>query len=173
MLKANELKKEDITMTAEELRMSMENHTNVSLRKIAQATDISYPVLLKASKKPIEGQVYDPDVYNFEALACELLKREIKVYDIDFEALNTKTTRDSFVVKNKDAFKVGQMIYLRDNKETPYEVIYTTETSIVIMLQGTQEPRVLSWNTLQMKGPSFEPRVAQDTPKKAKAEAND
>ena len=60
--------------------------------------------------------------------------------------------------KDIDAFKVGDKVYLRRNNTTPYEIVYKTETHVVIMLEGTSEPQAWANNTFLMNGPVFEPR---------------
>ena len=42
------------------LMWAAERYPNASLRKLAAATNLSYPVLLKRSKAPVVGQPYDP-----------------------------------------------------------------------------------------------------------------
>lgn len=164
MLKKNEIKREVIVAEALALENDMAKYTHVSLRKIATELDISYPVLLKASKAPKVGEMYDPGAVNYEAVAVEILKREKSSMNLDWALLDeVATNRGGVVVKDISKFTVGTEVYLRDNPSTPYFVIYTTATHVVIMLEGTEEPRVLSWNTFLMKGPSFIPRAEKVT----------
>ena len=41
----------------------------MNLRKLALATNCTYQVLLKAAKKPIVGETYDPTKINYEELS--------------------------------------------------------------------------------------------------------
>ena len=66
------------------------------------------------------------------------------------------------LTKNMDAFQVGQKVYLREDNTTPFEICYKTDTHIVIMKEGTTEPRAWSHATFLMKGPVFEPRTVSD-----------
>ena len=89
-----------------------------------------------------------------------LNRREIDLNTIDWEALNELPTRAGATLSKDIAqFNVGDEVYLRDNNEVPYEILYKTDTHIVIMLKGSSEPRALSHNTFFFKGPSFEPRT--------------
>lgn len=154
-------------MNVETLRTLFEEHPAVSLRTVAKELEVSYNAVLKASKAPIPGEAYDPDATNYDAIFVTLSKRDKldQVLQLDWDTMEAKahTTRGT-LVKDIAQFPVGSLVYLRENNSTPFEVIYKTETSIVIMLQGTSEPRVLKNSTFLFKGPSFTPRtvVAED-----------
>ena len=66
------------------LREKIEMYTNVSLRKLAEAINVRYPTILKASKKPVVGKPYDPTVWNFDALDELVAKKEINLDDLDW-----------------------------------------------------------------------------------------
>lgn len=140
------------------LKNKIETYPNVSLRKLAEAINVSYPTILKASKKPVAGQPYDPTVWNFDALDQLVAKKEVNLDDLDWEAMNTKATKAT-LVKDTSAFNVGDKVYLRKHATIPYDIIYKTETHIVLMLEGTQEPVAWNLNTFMLQGPSFSPRV--------------
>ena len=140
------------------LREKIEMYPNVSLRKLAEAINVSYPTILKASKKPVVGKPYDPTVWNFDALDELVAKKEINLDDLDWEAMNTKATKAT-LIKDHSAFNVGDKVYLRKHATIPYNIIYKTETHIVLMLEGTQEPIAWNLNTFMLQGPSFNPRV--------------
>lgn len=152
------------TITAAALQEIAQVYPNVSLRKLAEATSVSYQMLLKASKKPIAGVLYDPEAINYEEIAAMLNRREVNLETIDFEELNKVAPRGRIgSSKSFSDYTVGMKIYLRDNNETPYEIVYKTETHIVLMLEGTTEPRLLSENTFFFKGPAMEPRTVKVT----------
>lgn len=140
-----------------------ETYENVSIRRFADAVGLNYNMLLKASKKPIEGVPYDPTAINYDAIDAMVAKKEINLDEIDWEVVDEKPLRNSTATlsKNIDDFNVGAQVYLRDDNETPYEILYKTETHIVIMKVGTQEPRSLSHSTFFFKGPSFEKRTVK------------
>lgn len=140
------------------LREKIEMYPNVSLRKLAEAINVSYPTILKASKEPVAGKTYDPTVWNFDALDQLVAKKEVNLDDLDWEAMNTKATKAT-LVKDTSAFNVGDKVYLRKHATIPYNIIYKTETHIVLILEGTQEPVAWNLNTFMLQGPSFNPRV--------------
>lgn len=142
----------------------LENYENVSIRRFAEAIGVNYNMLLKASKKPIEGVPYDPTAINYDAIDKIIEKKEINLDEIDWEAVNEKPSRNSTAVlsKNIDDFNVGDKVYLREDNESPFEILYKTGTHIVIMKEGTSEPRALSHSTFFFKGPSFDKREVKE-----------
>lgn len=146
----------------EDLRALFEKYPNASLRKLAAATNINYGVLLKKSKDPIPGEAYDPEATNWGALEDKLTAKGVDWNDLDWEAMNAGPNRKgSALVKDMSAFNVGDKVYLRRNNEVPYEILYKTDTHIVIMLEGTTEPQAWANNTFLINGPVFEPRAAK------------
>lgn len=144
------------------LRNYFEEYPNASLRKLAAATDINYGVLLKKSKDPIPGEAYDPEATNWGALEAKLTAKGVDWNTLDWEAMNAGPSRKgSALVKDMSAFNVGDKVYLRRNNEVPYEILYKTDTHIVIMLEGTTEPQAWANNTFLINGPVFEPRAAK------------
>lgn len=153
--------------TEENLKELMTKYSNVSLRALSQQLKINYSALLKASKTPIPGEMYDPDNTNYTALFLAISKRDKvdELVNLDWELLNEARNSRSTLIKDINQFTVGSLVYLRENNETPFEVIYKTDTCIVVMLQGTSEPRVFKNNTFLLKGPSAEPRTVTTTEK--------
>lgn len=153
----------EVIAMAEELQNTLTKYTNVSLRKLSIASGLNYQSLLKASKKPTVGVEYNPDEVNFVEVAKVFIRGEKALKDIDFEELNNATNsgRVSTLSKNMNDFKVGDKVYLRTNATIPYTIIYKTNTHIVIMLEGTEEPLAWSNSTFLFKGPQFEPRTVK------------
>lgn len=155
-MKKNEIK---VTVTAGELRDLFERYENLSLRRLAEALELSYPMVLKASKQPIPGEAYDPEAVNYDAIAEYLNKHEATMEGIAWEDYNNPRAVSSRVAKDVSQFNVGDKVYLRKNATTPYEIIYKTETHIVIMLEGTSQPIAWGINTFMLQGPSTQPRA--------------
>ena len=155
-----------ITATATpafDLASAMQKYPNVSLRKLATACEISYGWILKKSKEPVPGQAYDPEATNYSAVQAVFDKRGIDLSKLDWEALNASTVRNGAVLpKDMDAFAVGRKVYLREDNAVPFEICYKTDTHIVIMKEGTTEPRAWGHATFLMKGPVFEPRAVSE-----------
>lgn len=144
------------------LKERMNQYTNVSLRKIATSLDLCYASVLKASKKPVPNEVYDPDSTNYDAVEEYITKRDKveELENLDWEALNQiASKRNATVEKDISKFTVGTEVYLRKNPVIPYTILYTTNTHVVFMLEGTEEPICWSWNTFILSGPQFTPRV--------------
>ena len=150
-----------ITATATfDLETAMQKYPNVSLRKLATACEVSYGWILKKSKEPIPGMAYDPEAVNYEAVAATFAKKGIDLSTLDWDTLNEAVLKRGVqLTKNMDAFQVGQKVYLREDNTTPFEICYKTDTHIVIMKEGTTDPRAWSHGTFLMKGPVFEPRT--------------
>ena len=119
----NEAKVETIS---ELLKQRFEQYPNASLRKLAAATNTSYPVLLKRPKAPIVGQPYDPEATNWTAVAEYLEAHEIDIEVLDWEALNATKQRAGTVGVGKSLsdYEVGQKVWLRRDNEVPYQIVY-------------------------------------------------
>lgn len=157
----NEVINETPTVNLEEL---MTKYPNVSLRKLALSLELSYGWILKCSKKPIPGQPYDPDAINYEEVQKTFARKGINLEELDWASLNesAQTSRGISLVKDMSSFQVGGKVYLREDNEVPFDICYKTDTHIVIMKEGSTEPRAWSHSTFLMKGPVFEPRTIHD-----------
>ena len=159
-MNANEAAITATTTNRESLQALFEKYPNASLRKLAAATEINYGVLLKKSKDPIPGEAYDPEAINWQALEDKLTAKGVDWNTLDWGALNAGSNRKgTSLQKDIDAFKVGDKVYLRRNNTTPYEIVYKTDTHVVLMLEGTSEPMAWANNTFLINGPVFQPRT--------------
>lgn len=150
------------TLILDSLQSYFEAYPNASLRKLAAATNVNYGILLKKSKEPITGEAYDPEATNWGALEDKLTAKEVDWRTLDWEVLNQGPQRKGATLqKDISQFKVGDKVYLRRNNEKPYEILYKTETHVVIMLEGSTEPQAWANNTFLMNGPVFQPRAEQ------------
>lgn len=148
------------TTNTTSLQSLFETYPNASLRKLAHATGVNYGVLLKKSKDPIPGEAYDPEATNWKALEDKLTSKGIDWTTLDWVAMNAGPNRQgSTLQKDIGAFKVGDKVYLRRNNTTPYEILYKTDTHIVIMLEGSTEPQAWANNTFLINGPVYQPRA--------------
>nr|DAF13589.1 MAG TPA: hypothetical protein [Caudoviricetes sp.] len=150
------------TTTSLSLKDYFEKYPNASLRKLAQATNINYGVLLKKSKEPIPGEAYDPEAINWPSLEAKLTSKEVDWGTLDWEALNAGPSRKgTSLQKDIEAFKVGDEVFLRRDNTTPYKILYKTDTHVVIMKVGSTEPQAWANNTFLINGPVFEPRATK------------
>lgn len=153
------------------LQECFEMNPNASLRKLAQATNINYGVLLKKSKDPIPGEAYDPEATNWAALEAKLTSKGVDWNNLNWSELNAGPNRKgTSLQKDIDAFKVGDEVFLRRDNTTPYKILYKTETHVVIMKVGTSEPQAWSNNTFLINGPVFEPRAEKSKKMEVEAE---
>ena len=159
-----------VEVSSERLKLKFELHPNASLRKLAAATNTSYPVLLKRSKAPIVSQPYDPEATNWAAVAEYLEAHEIDIEVLDWQALNATKQRAGTVGVGKSLsdYKVGQKVWLRRDNEVPYQIVYMTETHVVLLQDGSTEPIAWSATTFLLNGPALQPRT-----KKIKATVED
>ena len=132
------------------VREKFENIEELSLRKIAISLGLTYNMLLKASKQPQIGQVYDPNALNYDAIEMYMRKKLGEKFDeIDWLELANAST---IVRIEKPNYELGELLKLRGDDRV-YKVEMTTPTHIVIMdVDGTQ-PRVFSWPTFEHQGP--------------------
>lgn len=158
--------KEAATTTTTSLKDLFEQYPNASLRKLAIATELNYGILLKKSKEPIPGEAYDPETINWAAVEEKLLAKGVDWGALDWDALNAGPNRKGgSLQKDISAFQIGDKVYLRKDNTTPYEVLYKTETHVVIMKVGTSEPQAWANNTFLLNGPQYEPRTITITKK--------
>jgi poly-gamma-glutamate capsule biosynthesis protein CapA/YwtB (metallophosphatase superfamily) len=123
----------------------------VSLRRLAKELNLNYSLLLKAAKRPTEGQVYDPNARNDVAINKYVNDRiDPKVLkDIDWEAVAASVADVAEVAKE---FEIGQRVQIRQD-ENIYEIVLQTETHVVILSASNTTPRVLSKPTFLHQGP--------------------
>lgn len=146
------------------LQKCFELNPNASLRKLAAATNVNYGVLLKKSKEPIPGEAYDPEATNWQALEDKLTSKGVDWNNLNWSELNAGPNRKGTALqKDIAAFQVGDKVYLRRDNTTPYEILYKTETHVVIMKEGTSEPQAWANNTFLINGPVFEPRAKKSS----------
>lgn len=158
-VETTEVETVDINTTS--LKDLMQLYPNVSIRRLALESGITYTLMLKASKKPIPGELYNPESINYDAIEAMFAKRKISFSDLPWVEMNVEAKKNQATLsKDINDFEVGTLVYLRDDNTTPYEVVFKTETHIVILKQGSTEPRSLSHKTfITIGGPSLTPRT--------------
>lgn len=164
--KNNEIERSNDNMNTEKksLKEYFEEYENASIRKLANITGINYGILLKKSKEPIPNAIYDPEAINWAAVEEKLKSKNIDYSELDWEALNEgRSHRGSSLIKDMDAFTVGKKVYLRRDNDVPFEIVYKTDTHIVIMQEGKSEPLAWSHNTFLINGPVFERRATSSS----------
>jgi hypothetical protein len=147
---------------------------NASIKQLAFATGANYTALLKASKAPVSGQMYDPDNVNFGAMVQVLVRKNgiDALVDLKVDKLLSTGTDAPEVLLD---VKVNDIVTLRPvenadgsvTKFPPYRVHIATPTHLVIMADGTSKPRVMSNATFKHSGGTVvghaDPEGAVDT----------
>ena len=138
----------------------LEKYENVSLRKLSIETGCTYGLVLKQARKPVQGQLYDPNSINYEALDAYFEKREVDLSTLNWDELNKVTSRigEASISKNMEDYQVGTTWWLREDNENPFEIVYKTDTHIVVLKQGDTEPHSMKHSTFLAKGPMKQSR---------------
>ena len=166
-----------------------------SLKAIAAVFDVSPTRIYSVAKQPKEGEVYDARVYNWDAIERFVVKRldegqtmEDVVAaaidkDVEFKTADRRTGRrlsdeekyvkcsNGLMPKRKYSIEIGQKVLTKKDKGIVYEVVYMTDTHIVLQAEGTTELKVFAnWTAnSQLIPPSrFEETLAA---RQAEAEA--
>lgn len=137
----------NIDAAADVLKNWFETVEGISLRKLSLATDVSYQMLLKASRKPIEGVPYDPSAINYHALAKVLERHEIDVNAIDVAQLEGVAIRAA--LKEHD-LNLGDKYTIRNN---PLQWTVAILTATSICLQSGDDLRTMSISTFLHQTP--------------------
>lgn len=145
---ANEFNEEALITFIKE---AFEANEELSLRSFAIYVNINYNVLLKAAKKPIVGQVYDPNFVNYNEMAKSIIRNcEYTEYNVeDVKALAHKRLS---TIQSVDEFDVNDLVTFR-NFEGTFEILMKTETHIVFMDTTGTAPRVMNNHTFLHQGP--------------------
>lgn len=128
----------------------------LTLRKVATVHELNYVKMLNASKAPIEGEVYNSTATNWTAIVLVIGDKMETVLGYDWDALGNKQER-AIVVKDTSAFQVGTVVYIR-RSDKPYTIVYRSESHVVLVEEGSTEPRSWAWETFMANGPSFKSR---------------
>ena len=128
-----------------------------TLRRIAAVTGASYQMILKASKQPKAGEIYDPEAVNLEAIEG-VIKR--KIGEEEFAAINwesfaceLKEADESGVVAVKlEDIAVGDTVVFKKEDALVYTVVAMTDTHIALQLNDTSKLRSMTNATFKTQG---------------------
>jgi hypothetical protein len=148
----------------------MEAKGQPTLKAIAMVVGVVPHRMYSIAKQPMEGQVYDAKVFNWDAIEKFLSKRlnaekgfgtmedlVAEAHKID-EQLKTEDGRRTVVTKEvivlstgkttpkrRYDFPVGAVVLYKDEPVgVEHTVVFTTDVNVVIQLNGTQELKLLS-----------------------------
>lgn len=137
------------TITFKQIR---EDYKNVSLKKFCETTELCYQYILKASKKPIEGQPYDPTAVNYEAVQRIIDQKGIDLDVFAWETLNTECARITTPINAIDDFKIGTQFKLRTD-DNVYTVVYISNTCIAFVDSFNEKIRTMNHDTFIHQSP--------------------
>lgn len=152
------------------IEKALTENPSLSIRRIANATGATYSILLKASKKPVEGEIYDAGAINYEAVEDALIRKlSVEGYEaLDFSSMVDTTTKPTASKTLPEWIEEGSLMYLKSTSTSkfesdfPYKLLYQTFSHVVILSENSSEPRVLSIASLIKAKPSTQPHVQEE-----------
>lgn len=139
-----------------------------TLKAIAGVLDISPNRLYNVAKQPKAGEIYDARVYNWDAIERFVLKRlpegqsldefvaEVIKKDAELKATDRRVgrrlsdeekyikTTGGLMPRRKFALEVGQKVLTKKDRNDVFEVVYLTDTHVVLQKEGTSELKVFA-----------------------------
>lgn len=165
MKKAINTQEVTVTVTTNDFNTAelISRFPTLTLRRVAIAMNLNYNMVLKQSKKPVEGAVYDKASPNYEAVDAYINTRTTREFtdSIDWEACvaamsATVARGEGEAAASKpitELFHQDQEIRLRKDPEV-YSIVLLTNTHVVLNpVLSESAPRVLSAATFLHKGP--------------------
>lgn len=137
------------TITFKQIR---EDYTNISLKAFCEETELCYQYILKASKKPIEGQPYDPTAVNYDAVQKIIDQKGIDLGEFDWDKLNSEHTMRTTPINTIDDFKIGTQFKLRTD-DIVYIVVYISNTYIAFVDGFNEKIRTMNHDTFIHQSP--------------------
>ena len=127
------------------------NFPKLSLKRICDELNVCYQYVLKASKKPIANQLYDPAATNYDEIDRIFEKKNINLEDYDWRAIEDSIKVFEPINKIED-FEFDTEFKIRGSEDY-HKVIYITDTHIVFMQINSTQPRVMNWDTFLHQSP--------------------
>ena len=137
------------TITFKQIR---EEYTNISLKAFCETTELCYQYILKASKKPIEGQPYDPTAVNYDAVQKIIDQKDINLDEFDWDKLNESRSMRTTPINAIDDFKIGTQFKLRTD-DNVYRVVYISITCIAFVDSFDEKIRTMNDDTFIHQSP--------------------
>lgn len=141
------------------LREAMISNEKLSLRKISQISEVSYATLLKAARQPIPGEVWDPNSVNYDALTAKVDAKMSA--DFDWTSVE-EVDPNQLAAKQLPQLDTSMKCTLKSpgynskwSSDTIFQIVYVTETHVVLQPEDSTEPRLLSKSTFLLCRPDF------------------
>lgn len=121
---------------------------NLTLRKISRKLDVNYNMVLKKSKTPQIGEVYNPELINWDEVENYLNDKEVNWKEFDWE----EEIVEKVTINVEQDYKIGTEFTIRGSEHV-HEVVYVTSKQIVVMEWVTNNVRLFSHNTFLHQTP--------------------
>ena len=138
---------------------SMMIPNKTTLYHLAAVSGVKYHSIRRVGKKPVAGQVFDPEAINYAELEAYFAKAGLDYTTWDFTAVEGKT---SAIAHDMSAYPNGTKVYFRKSPAVAHIVVLQTATHIVVQQEDTTEPQALKHTTFLLYGPSLTPRAFEE-----------
>lgn len=129
------------------------SYPNLTLKKISDVVGACYQYVLKMSKKPVEGVVYDAKFINYVEAEKVLLRKCGSLLDYDWEEINNSIKRYE-PLNSLEEFNVGDKFRFRyDDKGIVRTVVYKNEYYMVSINNKDEKPQVQNFDTFLHQSP--------------------
>lgn len=133
-------------------------YQKLSLKRICDECKVCYQYVLKKSKEPIKGEVYDPTKVNFEAIAKSFEKVDLGAIDWETIEASMKTFEPINAIED---FEIASEFKMRGSDEV-MSVLLKTPTHIVFMGVASTQPRVMNNDTFLHQSPRIINKVEKE-----------
>ena len=137
------------TITFKQIR---EDYKMISLKLFCETTELCYQYILKASKKPIEGQPYDPTAVNYDAVQKIIDQKNVNLNAFDWDKLNDEHILRTTPINAIDDFEIGTQFKLRTDVNV-YRVVYISNTCIAFVDSFNEKIRTMNHDTFIHQSP--------------------
>ena len=137
------------TITFKQIR---EEYKMISLKAFCETTELCYQYILKASKKPVEGQPYDPTAVNYDAVQKIIDQKGIDLGVFNWDKLNSEHILRATPINEIDDFEIGTQFKLRTD-DNVYRVVYISNTYIAFVDSFDEKIRTMNHDTFIHQSP--------------------
>ena len=134
--------------TTRTLEQYLKQH-NVSLRKLSEVTKVGYATLLRYSKAPIAGCIYDPDSFNGAAVEKKLAELNIDYHTLDWSSMATISSDTNIL-----AYTVDSLVSLRG--KAICKIVAITASHVAFVELETTTITAWSWPTFMASSPKLQ-----------------
>lgn len=127
-------------------------YPTLSLKKVSDTFGACYQYVLKMSKKPITGQIYDEKAVNYEEVEKVLLRKG-SFEDFDWNDI-VNSVKVYQPLNQLDEFEVGTSFRFRyDDEEIVRTIVYKNDSYVVHCNNNDDKPSVMNNDTFLHQSP--------------------